>query len=245
MKNTQLIVGIAVSLTASISQAATVVYQSDFTGAAPTLADVGLVKSAGAAGGSWAIDATNDQLDGVGGGNGRSNVSTISSFQSDGGFTLDVTFTTFAAMTRFSFGLVDAAYTISGSGDWLNSSLAGAYGIGFSTAGSGTGDYLGFNNDAGTVTELSSTQGDATVGTTPQTMSITVTATDWSYSLNGAAATTGTHTFDTSRDYVFTSHAHRNGNAAFDNITVCAVPEPSSTALLSLGGLALILRRRK
>jgi hypothetical protein len=31
----------------------------------------------------------------------------------------------------------------------------------------------------------------------------------------------------------------------FDNISVTSVPEPSSTALLGLGGLALILRRRK
>ena len=89
MKNRQLITAIAVSLTASISQGATIVYQSDFTGTAPTLADVGLVKSAGAASGSWAIDATNDQLDGVGSGNARSNVSTIDSWQSAGGFTLD------------------------------------------------------------------------------------------------------------------------------------------------------------
>ncbi len=31
----------------------------------------------------------------------------------------------------------------------------------------------------------------------------------------------------------------------FDNLTIDAVPEPSSTALLGLGGLALILRRRR
>ena len=234
----------------AVAAQAAVVYQSDFTGAAPTLVDVGLVKSAGAAGGSWVIDATNDQLDGVGSGNSRSNVSTINSWQSDGGFTLDVTFVTNPAMTRFSFGLVDAAYTISGSGDWLNSSLAGAYGIGFSTAGSngglGGGDYLGFNNDAGTVTGLSLAQEDAVVGATPQTMSMTVTASSWSYSLNGATATEGTHTFDTSRSYVWTSHAHRNGNAAFDNITLTAIPEPGTYALLAgMTGLVYVMLRRR
>lgn len=40
-----------------------------------------------------------------------------------------------------------------------------------------------------------------------------------------------------------------NGNASgdehFGNFTISTVPEPSSTALLGLGGLALILRRRK
>jgi len=36
-----------------------------------------------------------------------------------------------------------------------------------------------------------------------------------------------------------------SGNIAFNEIRFNAVPEPSSTALLGLGGLALILRRRK
>ena len=202
----------------AVSQATDVVYQSDFTGT--TLADAGLVKSTGAAGGSWIIDDPNDLLIGQGGGNARSNVTTIDSWQNDLGLTLEVTFRTTAAMTRFSFGLVDAAYTISGSGDWLNSSLSGAYGIGFSTAGSGPSDYLGFNNDAGTATVLSTAQGDATVGTGWQTMVILVTRTSWSYSLNGAPATTGSHTFDTSRNYVFTSHAQRNPRAQFSNITL-------------------------
>lgn len=35
------------------------------------------------------------------------------------------------------------------------------------------------------------------------------------------------------------------GNVSFNGIRFAAVPEPSSTALLGLGGLALILRRRK
>jgi hypothetical protein len=226
------------------SQAAGVlVYQSDFTGAAPSLADVGLVKSAGAAGGSWVIDATNDQLDGVGGGNARSNVSTINSWQNDRGFTLDVTFRwTDTSPTRFDFGLVDAAYTISASNAWLSSSLAGAYGVGFSPTIGGA-DGLFFNNDAGSLTALSTAQGDITTAT--QTFSMTITDTTWSYSLNGATATTGTHTFDTSRSYRFTAHAQSNSGATFDNITISAIPEPSSTALLGLGGLALMLRRRR
>jgi len=228
----------------AMTQAATIVYQSDFTGVAPTLADVGLVKSAGASGGSWAIDATNDQLDGVGGGNARSNVSTIDSWQSDGGFTLDATFATAVAMGRFDFGLVDAAYTISVSNAWLSSSLPGAYGVGFSPT-IGANDGLFFNNDAGTLTTLSTAQGDYTLNT-PQTISMTVTATTWSYSLNGATATTGTHTFDTSRSYRFTAHAQVNGNASFDNITVTAVPEPGTYALLAgLTGLVYVMVRRR
>ena len=229
----------------SISSQAAVVYQSDFTGVAPTLADVGLVKSAGAAGGSWVIDATNDQLDGVGGGNGRSNVSTIDSWGLDPGykgFTVDVTFRfTDTSPNRFDFGLVDAAYAISDSGAWLSSSLAGAYGVGFSST-IGATDGLFFNNGS-SVSAISTAQGNITTAT--QTFSMTITDTTWSYSLNGAPATTGTHTFDTSRSYRFTAHAQSNANATFDNITLSQVPEPSSTALLGLGGLALALRRRR
>ena len=207
---------------------AEVLYQSDFTGT--TLSSAGLVKSAGAAGGSWGINTAGDFLDGLGSGNARSNVTTIDSFAlADGykGFQLDTTFRTTSGMTRHSFGLVDANYTISGSNDWLNSSLAGAYGIGFSTAGStgglGGGNYLGFNNDAGTVTGLSTAQGNATVGTAWQSMSMIVTDESWSYSLNNATATTGSHTFDTSRSYDFTAHAQRNPYADFQNISVTAI----------------------
>ena len=235
-------------MTGAMSQAA-VVYQSDFTGVAPTLADVGLVKSAGAAGGSWIIDATNDQLDGVGAGNARSNVSTIDSWQSDGGFTLDVTFVwADTSPTRFDFGLVDAAYTISASSAWLSSSLPGAYGVGFSpTIGGADGLFFNDGGDpTATVSSISTAQGDITIGAT-QTFSMTITADTWSYSLNGAAATTGTHTFDTSKSYRFTAHAQSNDQATFDNITLSTipVPEPSSIALLGLGGLAFALRRRR
>jgi autotransporter-associated beta strand protein len=218
----------AALLTTSLASQAEVLYQSDFTGT--TLSSAGLTKSAGAAGGSWAINDAGDFLDGQGGGNARSSASTIDAFAlADGykGFQLDTTFRTTGSMTRYSFGIVDDTWAIPGAKDWLNESPAGAYGIGFSTAGStgglGGGDYLGFNNDAGTVTGLSTAQGNATVGTAWQSMSMIVTDESWSYSLNGAAATTGSHTFDTSRDFNFISYAQRNAFADFQNITVTAV----------------------
>jgi autotransporter-associated beta strand protein len=192
-------------------------YQSDFTGS--TLASAGMAKSAGAAGGSWAVNGT--KLVGVGGGNARSNVSTIDSWQSDSGFILNVTFEGSAGFVRHDFGIVDAAYTISASSAWLTSSLAGAYGVGFSTT-IGATDGLFFNNDAGTVTTLSTNQGDIAFGI-PQTISITVTSNSWSYSLNGAAATTGSHTFDTSRSYRFTAHAQSCDKANFANITLTPI----------------------
>ena len=45
--------------------------------------------------------------------------------------------------------------------------------------------------------------------------------------------------------FVETSGNTNSSNPAIDNVSVNAVPEPSSAALLGLGGLALILRRRK
>jgi fibronectin-binding autotransporter adhesin len=214
----------AALLTTSLASQAEVLYQSDFTSPTADLTNTGLTKSAGDAGGSWEIDTTNDQLDGVGGGNARSNVSTIDAFAlADGykGYTLDATFRwTDTSPTRFDFGLVDGNYTISRSGAWLSASLAGAYGVGFSST-IGDNDGLFFNNGAGTRTTLSTAQGDITTAT--QTMSMIVTDESWSYSLNGAAATTGTHTFDTSRSYRFSAHAQSNNGATFDNITITAV----------------------
>lgn len=46
-------------------------------------------------------------------------------------------------------------------------------------------------------------------------------------------------------EFGMTRTASDTADLVIDNISVNAVPEPSSTALLGLGGLALILRRRK
>jgi len=70
--------------------------------------------------------------------------------------------------------------------------------------------------------------------------------------LNRGASRVGAfHTFlgvspDIDGKIVFTTSQPSNaGNPAFNGLLINAVPEPSTTALLGLGGLALILRRRK
>jgi len=215
-----------------------VVYQSDF-GTATNLASAGLATSAGAAGGSWTIDETNDRLKGIinpgGNGNARASVYTTSSWQSDRGFILDVTFYGNANLTRHSFGIVDAAYSIPAAVDCLGQGAAGAYGIGFTTAGNLVGamggDGLAFNDgtgsggDYGGSSGLSLAQGNITY-VANETMTITVTADSWSYSLNGAPATTGTFTtpFDTSRNYRFIAYAQGTHRAWFANITLAEVP---------------------
>ena len=244
--------------TAMTSQAA-VLYQSDFTGTSTDINDYGLTESVGAAGSFpyWVINTTEDRLDGRGGGNSRANVFTTDSFAlSDAptghkGIQLSLTFYGASNLARHSMGLVDGDFNIAGTAsDWLNQSLAGAYGVGFTTAGElgGTNDALIFNDDAGNPTTLSTAQGNKIGSFRYETMVITIRNDNtWSYSLNGQTATTGTFAteFDLSRSFRFASYAQRTSRAQYTNITISAIPEPSSTALLGLGLSSLLLRRRR
>ena len=71
---------------------------------------------------------------------------------------------------------------------------------------------------------------------------------NYTYSINGAAASTGATTFDLSQEYHFASYYQDNlssFNISQVTLTAVAVPEPSSTALMGLVGLALLIRRKK
>jgi len=242
-----------------------VVYQSDFTGT--TLADAGLTNEGISSSANWVHNTTDDRADFdwlVR--NARAALYTTSSFQNDLGFTLDVSFQQDSFnMSRFSIGLVDSTFSGSADGDWLNSALPGAYGIGLSTDGTvedsnANNDVLAFNaggtpkNDFSDVTSLSTAQGNITKNTL-QTFSMTVTATTWSYSLNGAVATTGTHTFDTSKSFRFITYQQATSsftagggeNSFFSSITLTALttPEPSTLGLFAMGAALLFSARRR
>ena len=229
------------------SHGATIVYQSDFTGT--TVGEAGLT-STGTASGIWNIDTANDRLNAnFPVGNARATVKNIGGFQSDL-LTLDVTFNQLATSAKFSIGLFEIGPDWNNGNDFIQDSTANKpYSIGFSTDGAledanGNNDVLSFYNGS-TVSKLSDAQGDISFNTL-QTFSLTITSDSWSYSLNGAPATTGTTSFDMSKSYGFVAYGHNapmNGSY-ITNITI-SVPEPSSTALLGLGGLALALRRRR
>ncbi len=253
-------IGIAALATLSLTTAsqAAVVYQSNFT-TGTTLADADLA-SAGSSG-SWADAGNRAEFTGTGG-NARASLYTTASFTSAGGFTLEVTFLqTNQIPSNFSVGLVNANIPGLGSNDWLNKAMPGAYGIGFSSAGGQAGDLA--TNDGSTIKNnftsnvtLSSAQGN-TVALIEQTVLMTVTATDWSYSLNGAIASSGTFAtaFDLSQSYQFVSFLQINGNnrpanesdgSYFSNITVTAIPEPGTYALLAgMTGLVYVMLRRR
>ena len=219
---------------------ATVLYQSDFTGA--DLNSAGLYTQG--FNGYWTLDTANDWADGVQtGSNARAGLYSNNSWTVDGtgykGFQLDVTWRNSAAMARYSFGLVDEDWTTSPNTDWLNQSPAGAYGIGFHTAGEAGADGLSSNNDAGTLTTLSTAQGHETTRGALQTRSITVTDTTWSYSLNGAAATTGTHTFDTSRNYRSAAWSQRAERSSITHIHASSPQSPSHLPQLCSASEAL------
>ena len=224
------------------------VYQSDFTGA--DLASAGLEQEKFDSNSNWIINTTDDRLQNdLANGNDRASVFTTDSWQSDGGFTLDVTFNQIAAGTRFSVGLLDVNSSINRDATLQDSGAASTYGIGFSIAGNfGAPDQL-MSNFSGTRTTVSTAQGEIAFNTV-QTLSLTVTPDSWSYSLNGATPTTGSFTFDTSRSYRFVAQAQRgtpsNRGSYFSNITLTAVPEPATAGLMGLGaGIVMLLRRRR
>ena len=266
MKKIHSITGIAAIMAmslATVAQAA-VVFQSDFTGA-----DLGTgLTSAGAATDIWSLDAANDRAefnDGDGVQNSRASLYTSGTYQNTGGFTLDVTF--FQAATDLN--IFEVALVETGDGDFdtatgsLNKSMP-VYSVGFTASGQAATDNSGPGlvlNDGSTAknnhTAMENLSNAQTYSNTAeQTLSMTITATSWSYSLNGDPATTGSFAsgFDTSKSYAFVgfiqgnnSDANNVDGAYFSNITLTAIPEPSSFALL--GGLlalsAVMVRRRR
>lgn len=121
---------------------------------------------------------------------------------------------------------------------------SGRESIGVGNYWNGT-QYSTFNeNGFGGVTE----SGTALAANTPVTFLLEIdynAGADDTAVLNGGGFTNLVLTGDYSFTDVFARAGNSANTASFTNGTITAVPEPSSTALLGLGGLSLILRRRK
>lgn len=121
---------------------------------------------------------------------------------------------------------------------------AGAFSFaGEIVSGATPGSYW-FGNDA---------EGDGFNSSKDAHFDLTIGASGWSVyttKLDGTEAQTGSlATYDggtfTDLAYVTVTGESSSAGGFFDNLTIVAVPEPSSAALLGLGGLALLRRRRK
>ena len=176
MKKRLWIAAMAVIMAGAVTQAEPVVYQSDFTGA--DLASAGLTQEQFDASSTWILNTTSNRVESdFAGTTDRSTLYTIDSWQNTGGFTLDVTFMHAADGVRFSFGLVDADWTVLAD-DWVD--YHSAYGIGITLDGSTAagGDGLAFS-DGSASGLLSTDQGDISLAV-EHTLSMRVTSTGWS-----------------------------------------------------------------
>jgi hypothetical protein len=136
-----------------------------------------------------------------------------------------------------SLGTLDAGTT---SLDWSFDQVS--YFIGTNLQTPGTGDvrfFYGTDAGAGDGADIDSLVGLTQIGSTVSIPVPTNTVTEFrSGSVDVSSVSVGSTIW---MDFTQTS-----GFLLIDNVSVtAAVPEPSTTALLGLGGLALILRRRK
>ena len=184
--------------------------------------------------------------------NHRALLYSTNSFQNDGGLKLTVNYSisniSNSGENEFGFGLFSSdsnpstyiggnpfgrdasAYSL---GVLLTANTASARGLNFSNGTTKSNlDSFVFANGTGTVV-IEIAAGGA-----------------WNYSVNGTEQGSGTIAgFDLASSYHFAAYGRDDiSNRSINSVTledINFVPEPTSTALLGLGGLALMLRRRR
>ncbi|MBK1830703.1 PEP-CTERM sorting domain-containing protein [Verrucomicrobiaceae bacterium R5-34] len=177
--------------------------------------------------------------------NDRGNFFTTDSYDLTGGFTLTVSYDLLSGAivsgnaSHSMFGLVPSTVAQA-----RNSSVfTGSDTIAF-TAVHGSSDtglsFEGTNVD-------NSLNVDSTAGFQDIVISVAANGLDYTYSVDGVSQSgTLASAFDFTQEYRFEGYFQDSESyGVYESVTLEVVPEPSSAALLGLGGLALILRRRK
>lgn len=251
------------ALAGTTAHASTIVYQDQFNDAD------GLAANTGIGGGLGSFDRQGGPFldNGVAGAvldanrgtahNNRGNVYSTNAFDLTGGFSLEVRYdTSNLANGRINIGLIDSSHlpAAQDSGNYVTEFLSqnkDKYGIGMSLTVSDSAQGLRFATDAGTgsVTGLSNAQ-TPTIGLHTFVLEVD-SSSNWSYSIDGATATTGTIAggFDFTRDYQFFTYVqtltvNKQNDLEIDSVTLSVIPEPSAALLGALGLLGLLRRRR-
>lgn len=252
--NPVLLAAVALLSMPGLADAATIVYQDNFD-------NDGLATNTGIGGGLFAYDRQggpwldNGVLDSNrNGNNDRGNAISINAFDLTGGFTLEVTYeiddVTTTDANRAIIGLIDSTDVPATQTnttyitDFLNRDL-NMYGIGLNLTVQNATQGLNFADG----TDLVGLSNAQTISTGTHTCVLTVDSdSNWSYSIDGAPATTGAVPggFNFATDYQFVTFMQDNHNhLKIDSVTLTAVPEPAALSLLGLAGLALTLMRRR
>ncbi len=197
--------------------------------------------------GAWGDDGNLTSTDAGGGWGGSSaNAYSLNGFDLQNGFTLEVTYNVVNVQTRLTIGLVEEAGAVLDASGLATSGAGGTpYGIVFNPAAHDNGTKRnGWVNrypnapglqfsDGSSVTQLSDAQARGT-GTHTLVLQMDA-ASNWSYSVDGAVATTGTiggAGFDLTRDYRFFVRNQQSSIANnIQSVTLIMTP-PDGTVLM-------------
>lgn len=256
-KNTHATIALlSVALTLSSVQAATTVASVDFNGADTGISATAAQLNATSTGGTWsAISATgtNSGVQLLSSQLKLGDNASVNSIQtSTATFTLDAAATLAGASISFD-------YVQLGSGGQPGNVFFDIYNgathvlriSGSPDSGGGRRTLSHWNSVGGTRTALAAEDvfGSDTIG-----VSFNLTASDFGVTTSGATNPAGNFNStglayinggQTTFDRIIFTAVDNKAVATIDNLSISAVPEPSSAALLGLGGLTLILRRRK